>query len=160
VRSFFPLSKGVFLAEVLILLAALVVLTKIAFTPANNLSLKNTKTASILTQTPKIIDLCAPFPTGKGEISCEEAKEIALSKYPGLPLAIDKTIIPYRSGKLPKIQTEERKIWLINIKPNDISLIPVPSSKSKEKGQTLEAIGVAVDRGTREILFFESFFKK
>lgn len=154
-RTFFPRYKWVVLGVVLILLSTLIALIKIGFIPTNNLPTKN------LAPTSKTVDLCKPFPTDKGEISCEEAKTIALKKYPGQVLDIQKTTLPYQPGKLPEIETEQRKAWLINIKPNDLSSLPsTPKGPNSKDFQTIEAIKVAVDRNTKAILFFEPFFKK
>ena len=105
--------------------------------------------------------LCASFSTDQGEISCEEAKGIALKKYPGQLLSVDKTIRNYESGTPPKTQTKEAKIWIINIRPDDQSIFPsVPKNTESVKFQTTDTIGVAVDRTTKAILFFEPVFNK
>jgi len=141
---------------VLILIIILIVLTKIAITPVKNLSTKN---SSPIPKT--VADLCVSLSTDKGEISCAEAKGIALNKYPGQISTIDKVTLPYQLGKPPKIQTEQRKVWLVNIKPNDLSLIPVPPRDTNNKDvKVVETVVVVVDRSSKEILFLEPILKK
>lgn len=155
--TFFPRYKWAFFSIVLLLSIILIVLAVMAFAPVNDLPTKNIT----LTPTPKIVDLCAPFTTDTGEISCEEAKVIVLTKYPGQLLSVDKTTLPYQPGKLAAAQTEQRKVWLIGVKPNDISSLPsVPKGPNSKELQIIETIKVAVDRSTKNILFFEPFFKK
>ena len=150
-------NKLVSWGVILVLLFILIFLTKIAFTPTGNLQ-RNNVTPSPTTQT---VNLCASFPTDKGEISCEEAKGIALKKYPGQLLSVDKTIRNYESGTPPKTQTKEAKVWIINIKPNDQSIFPpIPKNTNNIKFSIADTIGVAVDRSTKEVLFFEQVFKK
>jgi hypothetical protein len=143
-------GKLIYYGIILALILALLYLTKIAFTPRHKLPAKIA--ASVPTSSQNVVDPCASFSTDTGEISCKDAKEIALSKYPGSLLGIQKTSLKYSPGKPPKIQTEERKVWLIRIKPNDISSLPSPA-------KTLDSIGVAVDRKTKTILFFQMYTK-
>jgi len=153
--SIFFRNKLVFWGIILVLFFILIFLTKIAFTPSNS---KNNAIPSSITQT---AELCASFSTDKGEISCEEAKGIALKKYPGQLLSVEKTIRNYESGNPPKKQTKEAKVWIINLKPDDQSIFPpAPKKQDNVKFQTTDTIGVIVDRSTKAILFFEPVFKK
>jgi hypothetical protein len=150
-------NKAVFWVVVLVLLFVLVVLVKISSTPTGNLS----KKSAIPTPTAITAGLCASFATDKGEISCAEAMKIALKKYPGQLVSIDKTIRHYESGNPPKTQTKEAKVWIINLKPDDQSIFPpVPKNTANVKFQTTDTIGVVVSRATQEILFYEPVFKK
>jgi hypothetical protein len=106
-------NKWVLYSSVLILLVILIVLIKIAFTPTNNLSLKNTMTTLIPTQTPKIVDLCAPFAKDPAKISCNEAKTIAIKEFPGSISKIDKDIKNYTD---PNRANNIYKLWLVTIK--------------------------------------------
>jgi hypothetical protein len=58
------------------------------------------------------VDLCAPFTTDKGEVSCEEAKTIALKELPGSVLAIDRKTMNF-AGQNGKSNTY--KLWLVTI---------------------------------------------
>ena len=147
-------NKWVFYGVALVLFFVLIFLIKIAFTPNNS---KNGATPASTTQDS---GLCSSLPTDKGEISCEEAKGIALKKYPGQLLSIEKTIRNYESGKPPKTQTKEAKVWIINLKPDNQSLFPPLPKNTNIKFKTTDAIEVAVDRNTKEILFFQPFFPK
>ena len=155
--SIFFRNKLVFWGVILILLFVLTFLTKIAFVPTSSLQKNNALPVSTTENTTS----CTSFSTDQGEISCEEAKGIALKKYPGQLLSVDKTIRNYESGTPPKTQTKEAKIWIINIRPDDQSIFPsVPKNTESVKFQTTDTIGVAVDRSTKTILFFEPVFKK
>lgn len=113
------------------------------------------------TQTLEHNDPCSGFQEVGGEISCGDARAIAVKKYPGQVLNIEKTILPYQFGTPPKLQIEDKKVWLVNIKPDNPLLIPTPPKKpGSEEMEIIETIGVAVDQGAKEILFFQSFFKK
>jgi hypothetical protein len=155
VRLFSLQNKRVLLAVVVVLIFILIAVIKLVFLPANNQRAKNIVPAP----TAKITDPCASFTTDKEEISCQEAKEIALQKYPGQLLSIDKTTTQYQSGKPPKTKIEERKVWIINIKLTNPS-IPAPLQDSNKKPQILDNVNVAVDRNTKAILFFETVLKK
>ena len=98
--------------------------------------------------------LCAPFTNKNGEISCEEAKNTALVKYPGQVLSINKAIRPYPSKK--SLETERKKLWIIRIKPSDLS-----SFKDLNKPtDAISAVEAVIDPNTKKILFTELYFKK
>ncbi len=142
-RSFFSRYKGVIFGVVIVSLLILAVLTKIGF--------NSTKNFPTPTPTPKPIDLCAPFTTNPGEISCEEAKNIILTKYPGQIINISKNTIEYNVNKSQK--TEQRKVWLVKIKPNNPSLIPAPLiNPTNKEVKAIDAIEIALDINTGDIL--------
>ena len=96
------------------------------------------------------VDLCAKFPKVQGEISCEEAKAIALAKYPGKIANIDL--------KKESISTQSATpVWLLTVILKDPIPIPLPPQKngplllSKEKAGTIE---VAIDKFQGEFLFY------
>jgi len=150
-------NKAVFWGIILVLLFVFVILAKTAFTPKNNLP----KNATVPTPIEKTSDICSQFSTDQGEISCEEAKKIALKKYPGNLLSVEKTIRNYESGTPPKTQTKEANVWIITVRPDNQSIFPPPPKNTNNvKFQTTDTIGVVVDRGTKEILFFEPVFPK
>lgn len=134
-RSFSLHNKGVFYGIVLILLVILIVLTKIAFTPTNNLP------TNPVFSTPKAIDPCTRFSKDIGKISCEKAKEIALKKLPGLVTKIDKEnkdIVD--SNGLSNIY----KLWIVTIKTdkpiknNNEFIIGISTVNGEVKYSTLE----------------------
>jgi hypothetical protein len=100
---------------VVILLAALVFLIKIAFSPSGDLSLKNAMMKPIPTQTPKVIDLCAPFANDPAKISCQEAKAIALKKYPGEIKYIRSEEASLPMGVYPNITKVKKNVWTVGI---------------------------------------------
>lgn len=63
--------------------------------------------------------LCAEFPKIEGEISCQEAINKVLEKYPGEVKYIKKTKSLLPIGVLPSIEMVEKEVWLIgiNLKP-------------------------------------------
>lgn len=63
----------------------------------------------------KAVDLCTPFSADKGEISCEEAKTIALKKIPGSVSEIDKKNMDLIN---PKGISKTYKLWLVTITSN------------------------------------------
>jgi len=149
-------NKWVFYGVALVLFFVLIFLTKIVFTPTGNLQ-RNNVTPS---PTAKTVNPCAQFPTDKGEISCEEAKGIALKKYPGQLLSAEKTIRRIPSGTPPKTQIKEGKVWIINIRPNDLSIFPPMPKGPNNETQTIDTIGIIIDRATKEIVLIEPVFKK
>jgi len=156
VESIIFRNKVVFWSIVLVLLFVFIVLAKTAFTPKSNLS-KKTATPTPIEKT---INVCSQFSADQGEISCEEAKGIALKKYPGKLLSVEKTVRNYESGIPPKRQTKEAKVWIIGVKPDDQSIFPpVSKDTNNVKAQTIDTIGVIVDRNTKEVLFFEAPLK-
>ncbi|GEM_PF-3206212 len=109
----------------------------------------------------KAANPCFGLSADPGEITCEEARTTAVEKYPGQVLNIEKTTLLYKSGKPPQIKTEDRKVLLVRIKPNDISFLPsIPQNTDSKEAQTIETIGVAIDRSTKEILFIQTFSKE
>jgi hypothetical protein len=113
VRLNFLHNKGIFYGTVFILLLILIVLIKTAFFPIINLPIKNI----VPTPTPKIVNLCTPFPTDQGEISCEEAKAIALKELPGSVLAIDRKSMNFVG---PNGKSNTYKLWLVTIKSDKL----------------------------------------
>lgn len=102
----------------------------------------------------KINGYCAEFPKIEGEISCQEARGIALEKYPGEIIQVDKAAVPYSVGKPPEIKTEDRDVWIIKIKLKE-AVLPLP----KEGGPqySTEEAGVVLDRFQGEILFLQTY---
>jgi len=67
--------------------------------------------------------LCAKFPKIKGEISCQEAIDLALEKYPGEIYEIDKTKLSFFFGEIIKngkeikdLKEVKKDVWLIGIR--------------------------------------------
>ena len=63
-------------------------------------------------------DFCSKFSKeeAQGEITCQEARDFALEKYPGKVLNIEKTNAQIPKGKPPGgIWLEEQKAWLLEI---------------------------------------------
>jgi hypothetical protein len=107
-----------------------------------------------------VINPCPSFTADKGEIACEEAKGIALQKYPGKLISINKVIRNYEAGQGQETQTKEAKVWIFNIRPDDQSIFPpTPKPEKNVNFLTTDTIGVVVDRVTKEILFFEPVYK-
>jgi hypothetical protein len=99
----------VFLAEVLVLLAALVVLIKIAFSP---------------TATPKIITLCTPFSVEKKKLTCEEAvrKSTEDTKGQVTKITIGRTDPTMIKLKIPV--DPQKEMWNIDIKLDKAFTLP------------------------------------
>lgn len=156
-RLIYPRSKVVIFGVILILVVVL-----IAFIKAPSVLKENSSKKTVsLAPSPKTADPCTQFLTDKGEISCAEARKIALAKYPGQLLSIDNTTLQYQSGKPPKTKTENRKVFVAHIKPNNLKEFPqLPKSPNSKEMQILETIGVVIDQNTKEILFIQTFFKK
>ena len=153
--SVFPRNKVAFWVAILVLILILT-LIKLYVVPMINLS-KKIGTPMQLTEA---VDLCAPFPVDKAGISCKDAKEIALKKYPGQLLSIEKTSRQYELGTSPTTQTKRAQVWFFNVRPNDKSVFPpAPKNTNNVKFQTTDILGIAVDRSTKEILFAEPVFK-
>lgn len=143
----------------LIILAVMVIGTAVAagFVFWDNRNLP----AETLTKMQKAANPCLGLSADQGEISCEEARTAAVTKYPGQVLNIEKTTLLYQTGKDPKSAKEDRKVLLVRIKPNDMSFLPsLPQNPGSKEIQIIETIGVAVDRSTKEILFLQTFFKE
>jgi hypothetical protein len=117
--------------------------------------------AETRTKIQKAANPCFGLVADTGEITCDEARTVAVTKYPGQVLNIEKTTLSYQTGKDAKATTEDRKVWLVRIKPNDMPFLPVlPQNADSKETQTIETIGAAVDRSTKEILFLQTFFKE
>ena len=134
----------IILGAILVLFAIPFILYKIGPVPTKNLPVKNS-TPSLTS-----VDLCAKFPKVQGEISCEEAKAIALAKYPGKIANIDL--------KKESISTQSATpVWLLTVILKDPIPIPLPPQKngplllSKEKAGTIE---VAREKVQGEFLFY------
>lgn len=100
----------------------------------------------------KPTDSCASFPIDKGEISCEEAKQIATKKFPGQVLSIEKT--SYRKNFKKQIQTTGDRIWLVQIKPYDL-LSSLKSLENKNNLKEVKTVIMAIDPLTKDILAFK-----
>lgn len=154
-RSILPRYKWIFFTVVFFIIVIPIagfLLSK------NNLG----KPINNVTPTQKPVDPCAQFqfPTDPKEINCEEAKTIAVNKYPGQVLNIEKTTFTYQVERRQNGKREDRKVWIVYIKPYDISLLPSIPNPDSKKIQTATSIGVAVDRDTKEILFLKTSFNK
>ncbi len=102
-------------------------------------------------------DLCAKFSKVPNEITCPEARDIALKNYPGDILNVEKTTTAYQSGKPPEIKTEEKDVWIIKIKLKEPALPkPVENGPQYSTGE----VGVVVDRNSGEILSLQTFPEK
>lgn len=151
-RVFFPRYLWVVLVVILISIPVVFLLVKM-YVSKNSLTINNAA------PTPKTINSCAYFTAVAGEITCEKARIAALVKYPGQVLDIRKTVLPYRSGIPPETKIEDRKVWLVRIKPNDSSSLPKsPQNPISKENQTIESIGAVVDRNTNKILFIQTSF--
>jgi len=103
--------------------------------------------------------LCTKFSTIEGEVSCQEAKEISLLKYPGEILKIDRITLFFPVAvKPPTEETEEKDVWIlkINLKnplnlSNKISLPPSEETISQDSTSSSEIL-VVVDRQQGDIL--------
>ena len=112
----------------------------------------------------KVGDLCAEFSKIEGEISCQEAKEVALESYPGEVIDINKETTSYQYGKPPEIKIEQRDVWIVKIHLeksaflSSIKRVSPPSVEGEESQYqfSTEEIGVVVDRYQKEILFLQS----
>lgn len=155
-RSFSPFYKWVFLGMVVTTIIVIY-----SFTIDLPFSQNKSKPAvTKIAPTSKPIDLCASFSKDKDEISCEDAKTMALEKYPGEALSIDKTTVDYKIGKPPAIKTEKRKAWIIHIRPNDLSSLPPLPKDSQNKVQIIKTIRVVVDRNSKEVLFLQTYYNQ
>ncbi len=102
-------------------------------------------------------DLCAKFSKVSNEITCQEARDIALKNYPGDILNVEKTTTTYQYGKPPEIKTEEKDVWIIKIKLKEPALPkPVENGPQYSTGE----VGVVVDRNSGEILSLQTFPEK
>ena len=81
------------------------------------------------------IDLCAEFPKVEGEVTCQEAIQLALEKYPGIITSIRRTQAEY-------IDTQE--IWLLKL----ILKEPVRANSVEYD------IEVSVNRDNKEIFIY------
>lgn len=111
--------------------------------------------AKITTPTTKTVNSCASFSTDAGEVSCEEAKQIALKSYVGQVQMIEKITIDFRRRTA---STQKRRVWVFHIKPNDPQILNKDAKGNAT--QVVESVGVNVDRNTKEVLFAQLAFKK
>jgi len=88
--------------------------------------------------------LCAEFPKVKGEISCQEAINKVLEKYPGEVKYVKKTKASIPIGILPNIEMVEKEVWLLGINLNP----PMVMDEREFKGME---IFVTRDSGELEI---------
>jgi len=156
VRAFFSRFRWVIFGVVLILALIPLILSKIKPAPVNNLPI-NYSPANGISPTPNA-DLCSKFPKVQGEISCEEAKTIALAKYPGEIINIEakNEEIPKPVGMPPKLETTQKEVWLLTINLKDPISIPADQRNRQpflpEKVNTIE---VLIDKIKGEFLFYK-----
>lgn len=121
-RSFWPLKKGVIFVVLSIIIIAIPITGFLLSKNISNISIKS----SLPIQEP--IVSCSSYSTDLGEISCSEAKTIAIKKYPGEITGIG------------KLTLQNRKAWLIQV------------NASSSSGSAR----IAIDRETKEIFLFSS----
>ena len=89
------------------------------------------------------IDLCDKFPEVPGEISCQEAGNIALAEYSGEVYGVEKTILYTEIEKW-----KEREVWLFRIKLKEI----ITNQEKFPKVEKVGTIEVVVDKHNKETL--------
>ena len=92
---------------------------------------------------------CAEFPKIKGEISCQEAINKVLEKYPGEVKYVKKTKASLPMGTLPNVEMVEKEVWVIGINLNS----PMEMDERELKGME---IFVTRDSGDLEINYVTS----
>lgn len=97
------------------------------------------------THTTEYSQLCGNFPVITGEVSCEEAIEIALNEYPGEVLGIDKAQIPIIGPK--------EDVWLVEIYLENS--IEMPKSPYKNESEYANVVEIAVNRYTEELKIYK-----
>lgn len=143
-------SKGSFYCLVFFLIVVLIVLTTIALIPTKN---SKTNTTSVKNKNNNSSALCSSFPSKKGEVSCQDAVNVVLEKYPGKITKINKKTLSIPIGKPPAaIKFEAKAVWLISIIVNREFSFP--------KGGATKVLDFGVDVKEEKILITYPKFKK
>jgi len=111
VKQDFLHNKPLLIAIILVLFVILIILTIIAFTPTDNLPIKNTNS------TQKSPDLCQPFLNNPAKISCPEAVKTAVANTKGQvkKIAIGLLELSPEVQKNLKGRYDNLQVWLIDI---------------------------------------------
>ncbi len=110
-----------------------------------------------LTKPEAVSDPCQDFPKIEGEITCQEAENAVLEKYPGDVKYIEKSNIPVQSGKPPETEMTQKDVWVIGILLRDRANLPsLEMSKEEQAAFSKQSskIEVVVDRYEKNILFY------
>lgn len=89
-------------------------------------------------------DLCAGFPEVEGEITCQEAREIALGEYPGEVYSVNKTETP----PLLEGQDSTEKFWVVGINLDEPIEKELPAGSFSNKAE----IFINIDTGVIGVL--------
>jgi hypothetical protein len=111
-----------------------------------NQSQEDIETENVETSEPRIT--CKDFTSLPDEISCEDAIELALEKYPGEYNSVDKTQLTFSNRESSNAETIKQDVWLIEIDLKE----PIQSLESN-----YNSVEISVNRNTGELGLYKLF---